>query len=454
MKKKRFALRRGLTTLWAAALCALLLCAGALAAEVSVQLDGEPLTFADAAPEIVDGRTFLPYRAVFTALGAEVSYEEGTRTAVAVRDGITVRVPIGGSQVTVTRQGTDALLEMDVASYVKGGRTYVPVRFMAQALGCVVGWDEGARTVILIDAQKVAERAVAGQSYGLLDRYHAFLAGFQTGNWSVEGELEHRMEEDGTVLTATTASYTGLTAGENRMELRLTMDVDRSAWYEAQAAAQGLTLEQAGVTQEQLTASMEVEMRGDSALGRTYLYVERADGDAGEIPVGTWLSMGSRAEAGGVDLTSLLKVEGDVDAAWVVAQALNELTLTDKDTAMAKAEELAELTAANLSNQGFTKVDGTRVARWTAGDVSCVLTLTLDGEEDVASYELVQTLVEGGSRAESRSAMDSQGNLSVEMTVTGGGQTTVLTQTGRYAAADRAPETAPPAGAQVTAYGG
>ena len=40
---------------------------------ISVQLDGQALTFTDAVPQVVDQRTFLPFRAVFEAMGAEVS---------------------------------------------------------------------------------------------------------------------------------------------------------------------------------------------------------------------------------------------------------------------------------------------------------------------------------------------------------------------------------------------
>ena len=69
--------KRALAVLTAAAM----LSAGssALAAEgdagISVQLDGQTLTFSDAAPEARDGRTFLPVRAVFEAMGAQVSYD-------------------------------------------------------------------------------------------------------------------------------------------------------------------------------------------------------------------------------------------------------------------------------------------------------------------------------------------------------------------------------------------
>ena len=442
-------------TAWAALLLCAALWSGAAAAQgVSVQLDGELLSFADAAPEIVNGRTFLPYRAVFTALGAEVSYEADSRTAVAVRDGVTVRVPIGSTRVTVTEGGETAELEMDVASYVKDGATYVPVRFMAQAMGCLVGWDGETRTVILIDAVKLAEEAVEGRSYSWLERYHDFLERFRTGSWAVEGELDYWLEEDGVKLAETTAVFRGLTAGESRMELALTMTVDRSAWYEQQAAAMGLTLEQAGVSRDELYTQLELELRGDTDRGAAYLYPKTVAGQVDGLTQGSWMSLDGSAEVGGVDLTALLQVDGDVDAAAVVCQALAELEPDRRDTAMAQARELAELTAANLSDVAFRSAEEGRRASWAAGGLTTTLTLTLDESDEVTGYTLEQVLSDAGGRVESRSSMDLEGDQTAEMTVTGGGQTAVLVQTGRYAATDETPETRPPEGVTVTPYQG
>ena len=61
----------------------------ALAAEpgdVSVQLNGKALAFTDAAPEITNGRTFLPFRAVLEAIGAEVGYDGAASTITIQRN--------------------------------------------------------------------------------------------------------------------------------------------------------------------------------------------------------------------------------------------------------------------------------------------------------------------------------------------------------------------------------
>ena len=57
-----------------AAVLTLSLSAPALAAEtngIAVQLDGANVVFTDAVPEVLNQRTFLPFRAVFEAMGAK-----------------------------------------------------------------------------------------------------------------------------------------------------------------------------------------------------------------------------------------------------------------------------------------------------------------------------------------------------------------------------------------------
>ena len=175
--------KRALAVLTAAAM----LSAGssALAAEgdagISVQLDGQTLTFSDAAPEARDGRTFLPVRAVFEAMGAQVSYDAASGAVTAVRDGTTVTMTLGSTEASVTMDGITTPVVMDVAPYAHDNRTYVPVRFAAQAFGCIVGWDADDRTVILIDTEKLVEDTIAKYDYTLLEKYLAYGQTYSTG---------------------------------------------------------------------------------------------------------------------------------------------------------------------------------------------------------------------------------------------------------------------------------
>ena len=120
--------------------------------QLTVQLNGKNIRFADAKPEKVNGRVMVPFRAIAEALGAEVDYSAGMITAR--KDGQTLAFALGSRQLTVTDDKTGKALktiELDTAPYKKNGRTYVPVRFFAEAFGLTVQWDGEYQTAVLYD---------------------------------------------------------------------------------------------------------------------------------------------------------------------------------------------------------------------------------------------------------------------------------------------------------------
>ena len=129
----------------AAAAGAVALCTSiALAqADVSVTLNGAPLNL-NPAPQERAGRVFVPLRGVFEQLGASVVYENGTINAQG-RGNRSVSLHIGSTQATVDGQPQT----MDVAPFIIGASTYVPLRFVSQALGASVNYDASNRVVAL-----------------------------------------------------------------------------------------------------------------------------------------------------------------------------------------------------------------------------------------------------------------------------------------------------------------
>lgn len=119
--------------------------------QLTVQLNGCIVKFPDAKPEKVNNRTMVPFRAIAEALGAEVDYNAGAITAK--KDGQTLAFSLGGKQLTVTDSAgkTVKTVQLDTAPYKKGGRTYVPVRFFAEAFGLTVQWDQDMQTAVLYD---------------------------------------------------------------------------------------------------------------------------------------------------------------------------------------------------------------------------------------------------------------------------------------------------------------
>lgn len=84
----------------------------------------------DAAPYVADGRTMVPIRALTETFGAKVDFKDNVVTIV---DGDTTVVMTIG-ETTYTVNGEEAT--MDVAPVIgSGDRTYVPIRFVAEALG-------------------------------------------------------------------------------------------------------------------------------------------------------------------------------------------------------------------------------------------------------------------------------------------------------------------------------
>jgi hypothetical protein len=131
----------------AAAAGALVLCTSlALAqSDVSVTLNGAPLNL-NPAPQERAGRVFVPLRGVFEQLGASVVYDNGTINAQKGRDR-SVSLHVGSTQATVNGQPAT----IDVAPFIIGASTYVPLRFVSQALGATVNYDAANKIVALAE---------------------------------------------------------------------------------------------------------------------------------------------------------------------------------------------------------------------------------------------------------------------------------------------------------------
>ncbi|CAM3698474.1 stalk domain-containing protein [Cohnella lubricantis] len=103
----------------------------------------------DTQPELRNGRTMLPVRAVAEALGYTVSFE-GANVILKGADS-TISLTVGSQEVTQIAGEAATTAKMDVAPYVNGGRTYVPIRFIAEQMGIAVGWHAETATVLLRD---------------------------------------------------------------------------------------------------------------------------------------------------------------------------------------------------------------------------------------------------------------------------------------------------------------
>ena len=119
---------------------------------INVILDGKTLVF-DQYPVIMDGRTLVPLRVIFEELGAEVSWDDTTKTAVSSLENTTVKIQINNTDMYIN----SAVKVLDVPAQLIGGRTLVPARAVAEAFGCNVTWD-GENSIVYIKTKNYAER--------------------------------------------------------------------------------------------------------------------------------------------------------------------------------------------------------------------------------------------------------------------------------------------------------
>lgn len=121
-----------------------------------VMLNGDYITFPDVQPELKSGRTMVPFRALAEAMGGTVTFSQDGTVACTLGD-TALSFVLGGDTVQVTAGGKTETVQMDVACYYKNGRTMVPVRFFAEALGCNVLWDHYESCAVILEPQALAD---------------------------------------------------------------------------------------------------------------------------------------------------------------------------------------------------------------------------------------------------------------------------------------------------------
>ena len=129
-----------------------------------------------------DNRTFVPVRFVAERLGAEVGWENDTQTAVITKGSHTIRMKVG--ELTYTLDGVEKKLDVPAEftpSVNNEFRTMVPVRFVTEALGYQVEWDQARNLAVVIDPEHGwdpagdVEAKTMDEAVRLLNMYGSFV---------------------------------------------------------------------------------------------------------------------------------------------------------------------------------------------------------------------------------------------------------------------------------------
>lgn len=210
------------------------------AAPIGVTAEGTPVVFTDAQPFIDEnGRTLVPLRAIGEALGLEVSWDDAARRAVFSKacesadtsfftwqenGRLCYRKELKlsfypkkaeasfaaqdvywnldhGRYETAAAEGT---IPMDTAAVIVEGRTYAPVRYLAEAFGIDVIWENDTRTVKLLKGRPAQYRyyykAIEGRPHFVFVKEDN-IARMEVAELTISDDYE----ENGEILTKTPA---------------------------------------------------------------------------------------------------------------------------------------------------------------------------------------------------------------------------------------------------------
>lgn len=418
---------------------------------IAVQLDGKDLAFTDAVPEITSDRTFLPFRAVLEAMGAEVGYDAETSTVSAQKDGVTMSMVPGQTTLTITEDGQTRTETMDVAPYIKASnsRTYIPVRYAAEAFGYSVGWDADNKTVILVDVEALFGDA----TFTLLDSLSQYNKQDAVENMSLTGNLTLDMTDKiAASLTGPLSIKGSLEGVVGKKGVQLAGKVDGAAIALFLASTLG-----GPVDAEVLQALPEVsaELRVD--LDAKTLYASVPDILTGGMEAeNVWYSLD--LSAFGAELLSLIDMDQlaqleDAGVREALVFVMKNLPLEDRDMSYATLAQLAQLYVDMFSDQAFTQNGDVYTAKSTLEDlIDLEVTLTKQGD-DVTAMDVTMTAVEeesGLKMTMTAHAASDKVDMAMDLSVEDETIKVVFHLDLDCVPTDKVPVTAPPAGVQVT----
>ncbi len=112
---------------------------------IGVTVNGKTLTF-DQPPVLMHDRTLVPLRAIFTELGADIAWDDATKTVTATKGETVIVMQIDNANYTVNGEAK----VLDVPAQLINDRTLIPVRAVAESFNCTVNWYDDTQTVEIL----------------------------------------------------------------------------------------------------------------------------------------------------------------------------------------------------------------------------------------------------------------------------------------------------------------
>ncbi|WP_099191426.1 stalk domain-containing protein [Tepidibacter mesophilus] len=158
----------------------------ALEVEVTVKINDNYVK-SDQKNVLIDDKVFVLGRFVTEALNGQVAWNEDTKSMI---------IDYEGKKIKLTADSDVAYIDskeykMDSKPFLRGGRMYIPVRFVSENLNCDIDWVHETFTVditkknLVISEEKFEQRSYTDEEMRLL----AKIIQVESGNTRLEGRL-------------------------------------------------------------------------------------------------------------------------------------------------------------------------------------------------------------------------------------------------------------------------
>lgn len=127
--------------------------------DIRVYIDQKEITF-DQPPVSENGRILVPLRAIFEQIGADVYWNNGNQTATGILGKRVIDITVNKKEAYVNNRQ----IQLDVAAKAVNGRILVPLRFIAESLGCHVDWDGNKSIASISTAGRADEIPFIGRA--------------------------------------------------------------------------------------------------------------------------------------------------------------------------------------------------------------------------------------------------------------------------------------------------
>jgi len=225
---------------------------------VKIIIDGEIGTYDDV-PIIVSGRTLLPFRAILVNLGVPDDDEhiiwnpdDSSVTVVKEVNGVNKKIYLQIGNNIALINGVEE--ELDVAPMLYNSRTYIPARFIAQALDKKVVWDGSFNAVLIRDEKDYNEIKE------ILDRYDSAMLAIN--KYKTVGDMDIKMSIGDLGTTDMKTQFEGEVDYNNTLvHMNINMDMDLSSIQETPEALSNMDMNiEAYYTKEAYYMNMKMNL--------------------------------------------------------------------------------------------------------------------------------------------------------------------------------------------------